>query len=257
MRAVVFGANGMLGKAMVKVAKDQGWHVTAYGREEWDITSPWKAPPADGYVWDVAFNCAAIIPAREGSQRNMAAVNGIGPHVLAGSLNGRVGLLVQISTDGVFSGDRLHGAYCCQDIPDPITLYDRTKLTGELTDCNFAATIRTSFVGWEHGLLAWLVSQKGIVPGFVNAWWSGSTVDAVARAMVLNVRTGLEPGLYHLAAEVPIRRLDMLNIIRSVMDLSVEIEPTEEPHINHALEPTLWLEPFEPAFCDMAKEWCP
>ena len=75
--------------------------------------------------------------------------------------------LIHVSTDCVFSGRR--GGYTEDDAPDPVDLYGRTKLLGEVIDGG-ALTIRTSIIGHElatrHGLVDWFLAQTGTATGF-------------------------------------------------------------------------------------------
>src|SRR6185437_6432951 len=70
--------------------------------------------------------------------------------------------LIQIGSDGVFSGSR--GAYTEDDVPDADDLYGTSKLLGEI-DAPHAITLRTSIIGHElqgaGGLLEWFLSQEG------------------------------------------------------------------------------------------------
>jgi dTDP-4-dehydrorhamnose reductase len=92
---------------------------------------------------------------------------------------------MHFSTDCVFSGRR--GNYVEDDELDPVNLYGRTKLLGEVPGPN-ALTLRTSLVGRElrgHlGLIDWFLSQRGCrVHGFVRALYSGLTTLAMADLM--------------------------------------------------------------------------
>ena len=74
------------------------------------------------------------------------AINSLLPHQLAQMAAARGARLIHFSTDCVFSGRR--GNYVEDDEPDPVDLYGRSKLLGEVTAPN-ALTLRTSIVGRE------------------------------------------------------------------------------------------------------------
>jgi dTDP-4-dehydrorhamnose reductase len=90
------------------------------------------------------------------SRPHLIQVNSLFPHQLADLCIERGIRVVQISTDCVFSGFR--GNYNELDVPDPVDLYGRTKLLGELHRPG-CLTLRTSIIGWQlntfSSLLSW------------------------------------------------------------------------------------------------------
>ena len=114
---------------------------------------------------DVVINGIGIIEQRDEARAAIPSIriNALFPHELA-DLCAAVGArLIYISTDCVFSGNR--GTYTEEDIPDPVDLYGRTKLLGELNRPG-CLTLRTSIIGWElrgHlGLLEWFAEDQGL-----------------------------------------------------------------------------------------------
>ena len=83
---------------------------------------------------------------------------------------------LHISTDCVFTGKK--GNYSENMKKDSIDLYGYSKNKGEIKN-KFTTTIRTSFIGPEinsnKSLLNWFLSQKKIVKGYKNAFFSGLT----------------------------------------------------------------------------------
>lgn len=88
--------------------------------------------------------------------------------------------LIHISTDGVFSGNKGH--YREEDVPDPVSVYARTKLESEgvaLGEAPGSLVARTTIYGWNAipklSLAEWILGElrKGKeVPGFVDAIFS-------------------------------------------------------------------------------------
>ena len=76
------------------------------------------------------------------------------------------------------------GFYTEKDIPDPIDLYGRSKVLGEINYKN-SITIRKSVIGHElssnFGLLEWFLNQKNKVNGYKKAIFSGLTVLELAK----------------------------------------------------------------------------
>lgn len=165
---------------------------------------------------DIVVNCIGVIkqdPSVEDAV-NTIALNALFPHLLARSCARRGIRAVHVSTDCVFSG-RV-GRYTESDSPDPVDVYGRSKLLGEISTPP-ALTLRTSFIGHELGtnlsLVDWFLSQRGVVNGFTRAIYSGLTSTEFAR-MLANVvipRDDLA-GLYHVAS-VPISKFDLLALI--------------------------------------------
>jgi dTDP-4-dehydrorhamnose reductase len=186
-------------------------------------------------------NCIGIVKQRPESEDAIVSieVNSLMPHRLALACRAAGARLVHLSTDCVFSGER--GRYSETDRPDPIDLYGRSKLMGEVAG-EGALTLRTSMIGRglyrKTSLVDWLVAQKGRVQGYRNAVFSGLTTRELSRAIGLILeKHPLASGLYHLSAE-PIDKFQLLTKLRSRLGLSLEIVPVEEPHIDRSLDST-------------------
>ena len=112
----------------------------------------------------VAVNCIGVVKQSATTRDPVTTIrsNSLFPHQLAAACRERGVRLIQVSTDCVFSGRR--GAYSEEDIPDPIDLYGRSKLLGELNG-EATLTIRTSMIGRElqraNGLLEWFLGEAG------------------------------------------------------------------------------------------------
>jgi dTDP-4-dehydrorhamnose reductase len=190
---------------------------------------------------EVAVNCIGVVKqsaAARDDPMTTVRVNSLFPHELAAACRERGIRLIQVSTDCVFSGRE--GAYAEDDIPDPIDLYGRSKLLGEVAGAG-ALTIRTSMIGYElqgaNGLLAWFLGEAGgSVRGFSGAVFSGPTTPVLARALVdlIERHRSLE-GLYHLGAD-PIDKNELLHQLRDALSLDVEIEPDDSVRIDRSLD---------------------
>ena len=173
---------------------------------------------------DVVVNCAGIIKQQGPAQtaQNYIRVNALAPNILAELCERRGARLIQLSTDCVFSGRAGH--YSEADIPDPVDLYDRSKLLGEVTHTPHL-TVRTSFIGTDRfhnqglSLLDWFRRQSGEVKGYTRAIWSGLTTLEVSRKLILLARRPEVTGLLHLCGET-ISKYELLNLIRDVFERS-------------------------------------
>lgn len=126
-----------------------GREVAAWTSAEWDITDPTQAQRfiSDG---DLVVNCAAYtdVDGAEADPDRAYAVNAVGPENVA-SACARVGAeMIHISTDYVFGGDQ-DSAYDTSDHTNPLNVYGRSKLAGELAVLAAlpdAHVVRTSWV---------------------------------------------------------------------------------------------------------------
>jgi dTDP-4-dehydrorhamnose reductase len=253
MKVLILGSKGMLGTACIKAFQEAGHEVVA-GRH--DITHSGTLYALEKqHRPHVVLNCAGVVPEKADGAVPVRAVlvNAVGSHNVAQWF--RNSHVVHVSTDCVFSGAKPGGdSYGNADRPDPTDTYGRSKLAGELY-YDHCTTVRTSFIGPEHGLMRWFLGRKGgVVQGWRNAFWTGSTVDAVARGLV--TIANLRPGgglVQHLSTVYVTRKLDVLNALQEAFGVDVRIVPSDTPHINRSLHPTVVLDDFYTALKALQK----
>lgn len=123
----------MVGRAVRENCTQRGDVVRAYDRETLDITNYDLVRAAlESDKPDAVINCAAWtdVDGCEGDPSRALAANSLGPENLARASRASGAILVTISTDYVFAGDRA-GFYTQRDDPDPQSVYAATKLEGE------------------------------------------------------------------------------------------------------------------------------
>lgn len=196
---------------------------------------------------DVLINAVGVVKQRiDGSEAILnIEINALLPHRLAAICAGIGTRLIQISTDCVFSG-RV-GGYTEDDEPDPVDLYGRSKLLGEVSGAG-CLTLRTSIIGRElsrkKSLLEWFLAQTGRVPGFTNAIYSGFTTIEMSRIMEqLITRFPEASGIYHVSS-APISKYDLLRMIKDRLGLSVEVVPDGKLRCNRSLDSTRFRREF-------------
>ncbi|MDC3031267.1 SDR family oxidoreductase [Prochlorococcus sp. AH-716-P08] len=166
-------------------------------------------------------------------------VNSLFPHQLQ-KLCLQLGIrLIHLSSDCVFSGDK--GFYSEQDNPDPIDIYGKSKLLGEL-DYENTITIRKSVIGHEinskNGLLEWFLKQEGEVKGYKKAIFSGITVLELAKVIDMHIIPNQNlRGVYHVSGQ-SISKYNLLKIIASEYKKVIKIVPNEEVKIDRSLNST-------------------
>ncbi len=218
-RVLVFGGDGILGSHLYLALKNcHELCLTLHGSGE---SLPPKLFSRAQIVYSVAAGDAnAVVSALDAFQPDWV-VNAVGlvkrdrandpcasleantlfPHLLARLCAERSTRLLHFSTDCVFSG--LKGNYTERDAPDCMDWHGRCKALGEPVG-KHVLVLRTSFIGLELGckksLVEWFLSQKGIVPGYRKAIWSGLTAMEIGR-VVGRLVSSAEPlaGLWHLA----------------------------------------------------------
>jgi dTDP-4-dehydrorhamnose reductase len=185
----------------------------------------------------VVINAAGVVKQRVAAADPVESieVNSLFPHRLAASCRQAGARLVHISTDCVFSGNR--GNYREADSPDPVDLYGRTKLLGEVTS-DGCLTIRTSIIGLElahySGLIEWFLRQTETVRGYRQALWNGLTTIELARVIDKLVKRKDLDGVWHVSAE-PISKYQLLSDLAAHLKVRTAVVPDDTVVIDRTL----------------------
>lgn len=230
---VVLGSGGMLGKAVVSEAIRLGMNVI------WDMSDDTHVIRGNSSI----INCVGAIPLKSYPIEKVIKSNSIYPLKEALWAKSHGIPFIHISTDCVFSGNRQPSyLYHANDNPDANDLYGRSKALGELCVEYDAMVLRTSFVGYDHGLLNWLLQQQEEIEGWEQAYWTGSSVYEVARR-ILEIEH--KPGIYHLSSPKILSKCSVLEELRDLFQVPVNIRPVSRPNINRALYPDYELKPID------------
>lgn len=248
----------MLGQALVRTVREQGDMALESNHASGAIDSlGYTHATVEAAHPDVVINAAGVIPLSNRPIIDTVRANALGPHVLSAACLAHGVPFIHVSTDCVFSGRLERGRrYSDRDETDALDLYGRTKAIGEPPN---AVVLRTSFVGPQHGLWRWLREQPpgATVDGWKNAMWSGSTVDAVARAIVTVMRMHVPSGTYHLSTDDPLAKFDAVVLLSALLGLDLNVRAVGEPAINRTLRPSRdmpRLEPFQHAVGAFVRE---
>lgn len=131
----------------------QGAHVMALGRKDLDISD---MHALDDLMrrkrFDLIVNCAGMtnVDACESDMEAARAANAVGPQLLAFAAERANSKLVHISTDYVFDGTATE-PYVETDMPNPQSVYGRSKLEGELFVSNFCKRHFIVRTAWLYG----------------------------------------------------------------------------------------------------------
>lgn len=189
---------------------------------------------------DVLINCLGITNKKifnSNESEYFISINSLLPYRLLKICTDLDTRLIHFSTDCIFSGNK--GFYSENDIPDPLDLYGRSKLLGEL-DFENALTIRKSVIGHElisqNGLLEWFLSQNKFVEGYKNVIFSGTTVLELAILMEKYVipRKDLK-GILNISGKT-ITKFDLLKMIADIYDKKIDIIPNELIKLDRSLD---------------------
>lgn len=240
---VVMGAGGMLGRALMRVAKAKGVDVMGLTHDDCCITSPESLQHwGESLQSVICINAAGIVPdafelALHDAHADMLEVNGYGPKLL----NYWFDRVVQVSIDCVFDGTS-QPSYDEDSPPTPRDYYGLTKLAGELPAPDL--TIRTSFVGFgPRGFLRRMVLDQpegATITGYANWLWSGMYVDYTAELILQAAVNQHMTGLYHLGGNV-ISKAELLQRVCAAIRPDIKVEVTSEtPPRRMVLESVRW-----------------
>jgi dTDP-4-dehydrorhamnose reductase len=155
MKALIFGAGGQVGRALVDTAP-AGCELVALTHAQCDVTNSDAVIRAVSEAApDLVFNAAAYtaVDKAETDQDAAAALNGAAAGSMAAASKAAGARFVHISTDFVFNG--ANGTpYGPEDPTDPQSVYGRTKLHGEQAAAASdpaALIVRTAWVHAAQG----------------------------------------------------------------------------------------------------------
>jgi dTDP-4-dehydrorhamnose reductase len=252
---LILGASGLLGNAMFRVLSEAS-STAVYGAIRDARTRDFFTPALaarlvvvddlldrsrlrelfDRVQPGVVINCVA--PGRPAPADPLRSIEiyGLLPQLLSHLCKASGARLVQISSDGVFSGRR--GGYVETDLPDAADLYGTAKVLGEVHESH-AITLRTSIIGpelqGEAGLLEWFLRQKDQCRCYSRAIFSGFPTVVLGRIVrdVVLPRPELS-GIYHVASH-PISKFDLLALVAREYGKQIELLPDERVVMDRSL----------------------
>ena len=250
---LVLGAGGMLGTMVSEVlGEEPGLEVTTAARGlsgratggspdvSFDALDDPLADLLDSHSFDWIVNAIGVTKPRidvndPASIENAIAINGLFPHRLAAASATRGQRVIQIETDGVFSGIR--GPYYESSPHDPVDIYGKTKSLGEATAGN-VVHLRCSIVGVEAmpsiSLLGWALSapRGARLPGYTNHRWNGVTTLHFAKLCAAVIAGAEVPSAQHVVPADSVTKAQLLVLALASFgrnDITITTEAAPKP----------------------------
>lgn len=208
-KILILGAHGMLGRALMDVFRLQ--YPTGWTIHELDITNQEDViKKVINFCPSIIINAAAYTNVDKAEDEKVLAykVNGYGSEYLSRASQKLNAILVYISTDYVFRGDRDIG-YDERAKPDPINIYGQSKLYGEqkLHElCKRSYCVRTSWLFGPGGKnFIDLVLEKAKIQDALKVvddqMGKPSYTFDIANAIKKILNDGMPYGIYHAVNE--------------------------------------------------------
>jgi dTDP-4-dehydrorhamnose reductase len=207
LRILITGAKGLVGSALAQHCLTAGDNVFSYDHQSLDITDYATVDSViNSQRPDAVINCAAWtdVDGCESDPERASKANALGPENLARAARRANAVLVTISTDYVFDGEK-EGFYTQRDQPRPISIYGHYKLEGERrAQDEHARTIivRSGYIFGPSGknFLSTVISRamRGETLTAISDYWGTPTYghDLAVRLRELAVLD--LPGVYHV-----------------------------------------------------------
>ena len=238
INVLVTGGNGQLASSIKNLAKQyEGLHLIYTDYKELDICD---LNQIDGFFKthpkiDYCINCAAYtaVDKAETDVEKAFEINAKGPKNLALVCNAQDTILIHVSTDFVFDGNRSE-PYTETDIPNPISVYGASKLKGEIEiqkGLKKHFIIRTSWLYSEHGTnfmktmlrLAETRDEISVVSDQTGTpTYAGDLADVILKIISSKDKNF---GLYHYSNEGVASWYDFAKEIFKVSKLKIKTNP--------------------------------
>ncbi|MBI2470334.1 MAG: dTDP-4-dehydrorhamnose reductase [Planctomycetes bacterium] len=251
MKILVIGAHGMLGRDLVNRLsslsdpKNSGNEVIAVDREHIDITHSENTSEFIVQAGpEVIVNCAAFsnVDACETQISDAFAVNASGARNVALAGKQRGAKVIHISTDYVFDGMK-NAPYLETDKPNPISVYGKSKLEGELAVQEMGGNyviIRTAwlFGPYRNNFVTTMLelgrknrSVSVVTDQYGSPTYTSDLSDAIQTAISKDLR-----GIYHVTNSGTCSRYEWARKIFELTGNEVSVLPLKTADYKRAAE---------------------
>ena len=257
MKVLVTGKSGQLGRSIKKIISrtKQNNKFTFVDRVELDLSCE---DSINNYFkthnFNVIVNCAAYTSVDKAEKETKLAdqINHQAVKLLAEISNKRKIILIHISTDYVFDGES-NNIYKETDPTNPINVYGRTKLSGELTIKKLMPTnaiiIRTSWLYSEFGdnfvgSILQNARKKNEIDVINDQFGSPTYAEDLAKAILVIVEnltskeSLIKTQIYHFSNDGQCSFYDFANEIIKLAKIKCHINPiTSKQYTSMAKRP--------------------
>ena len=250
MRILVLGKNGQLGWELIRTLGPLG-QVIGMDLPDFDLSRPASVHQFIREIHpDIIFNASAYtqVDRAESEPEIAMAVNGISPGVIAETANEIRAALIHYSTDYVFDGTK-DSSYLESDVPQPLNVYGKTKLAGELAVSSTNAAFLVFRTSWVYSMrresfvskvLGWARQNRTlhlVSDQVSNPTWSRMLAEISAQVLVKSSADLYgwvyeHRGVYHLAGDGAASRLEWAREILS-------LDPRKDEQICQEVIPAL------------------
>lgn len=214
MKILVFGGGGQVGREVCRAARPGSVELVTCDQRESDITEPVAVAAAvSRHRPDLVINLAAYtaVDRAESEPEAAWAVNCAGAANIAAVCGETATPLIHVSTDYVFDGAS-ERPYTEEDPTNPLNVYGRSKLEGEMRVCEAcpsAIVLRTSWVFSPYGSnfvrTMLRLAQTQEIARVVDDQCGAPTAAADLAEAILEMVVELDgtpgrPGVYHVTA---------------------------------------------------------
>lgn len=194
IKVMLIGSSGQVGKSIIGNC-DHNYDIIPLYREDLDLTDQDKISQAVSDLKpNIIINAAAYTDVEMAEEQKEIAnlVNNVAPGIIAREAN-KLGIpMVHFSTDYVFDGTKKE-PYKESDKPNPINIYGKTKLQGEIAiqkHTNFFYIFRTSWVYSCSGknfftTMLKLFKEQKVLKVIDNQFGSPTSSDLIANKLFL------------------------------------------------------------------------
>ena len=205
MKILLLGSTGQVGQELLQTLPCLG-EVVTLTRQQLDLSQPETIEPEIAAVQpDIIVNSSAYTAVdRAGSEADLAMlINAEAPKAIAKVASQLEAKLLHISTDYVFDGTS-HVPYSETDVPNPLGVYGKSKLLGEIAiqkNCDRYIILRTAWVYGTKGRGNFVKTMlrlgkerkelKVVSDQIGSPTWAYDIAEAVVNLLAPDVPTGI------------------------------------------------------------------
>lgn len=237
-KLLIAGGSGLLGSNIAKLATSKFDVYATYNKNEVgmknvyflqiDLTQKEQLVKIEQIKSDFIIHCVALTdvdyceehPYEAYNQNVLTSIN------IAEVAKENGAYLIHISTDSVFDGTE--GNYKQDDIPNPVSIYGKTKLEAEQRISSIhshSCIVRTNIYGWnkrdKFSLAEWMLNKltnNEELPGLKDIYFSPILVNDLAEAL-FKLQERKYQGIIHVAGSETCSKLDFAYMIAEVFAL--------------------------------------